>query len=525
MQDLEQTIQMALDFVRRIWIKKRFVIIFSWLICPIGFLFVSSLPNEYQSDARVFVDTRSVLQSSLEGMVMGSNPELEVAMMAKTLLSRSNVEKIARAADLDITAKTDAEYSQLITDLTEDINLQATRNEDIYTIVYSHESPELAKTVVQETLDLFVEGTLGNNRADSQTTARFFDEQIAEYELRLAKSEQRVADFRRQYSDILPLSGTFHGNLQSLRQQLEDTRLTIKETTQQIESMKTQTPKAKQAADGLSVRNQSEQVLKTRYDDRIIALEGRLDELKLRFTEQHPDVVESTNLLEALKEAREREIQVYKSQETDDDSLNLLTESDRELRLEITRLEGLVASLKVRETDTVNKIEGLQSKIDLVPQVEAEETALNRDYGILKNQYEELLSRREATNLTESADRSSDDFQFRIIRPPLVPDEPTGPTRILFYTAVLVMGFGAGVGVAFLTSMLSPVLVRGRQIQDLTGFPIWGAVSHLDIVKIKKRNRFRIAVFALSSGTIVAIYAMFVLLDIMNINLLSRLPI
>lgn len=525
MQELEQSIQMALDFIRGIWIKKRFVIIFSWLICPVGFLYVSSLPNQYESDAQVFVDTRSVLQSSLAGMVMGSNPEQEVAMMAKTLLSRANVEKIARAADLDVTTRTDAEYNELITELTNDIDLKATRNDNIYTIVYSNESPELARTVVQETLDLFVEGTLGNNRADSQTTSRFLDDQIAEYESRLAESEQRLADFQRQYSDILPGSGTFHGNLQALRQQLEDTRLTMKETTKQIESMKSQTRKAKQASDGLGVRNESEQVLKTRYDDRIIALEARLDELKLRFTEQHPDVVESSNLLEALQEAREREIQVYKSQEGDDDSLNLLTESDRQLRLEITRLEGQVASLRVRENDTAEKIEELQSKIDLVPQVEAEQTALNRDYGILKGQYEELLSRREATNLTESAERSADDFQFRIIRPPLIPDKPTGPKRILFYTGILFIGFGVGVGVAFLTSMLSPVLVRGKQLQDLTGFPIWGAVSHLDIVKIKRRNKFRIAVFALSSGTIIAIYAMFVLLDIMNINLLSRLPI
>jgi hypothetical protein len=107
----------------------------------------------------------------------------------------------------------------------------------------------------------------------------------------------------------------------------------------------------------------------------------------------------------------------------------------------------------------------------------------------------------------------------------MVPDRPSGPKRILFYTGILIVGFGVGTGLAFLMSMLTPVLVRGQQLADLTGFPIWGTVSHLELVRIKRRNKLRIAVFALSSGTIFAIYAGFVLLDILNVDLMSRLPI
>jgi uncharacterized protein involved in exopolysaccharide biosynthesis len=111
MQDLEQTIQMVLDFIRGIWIKKRYVMICSWLICPIGFFWVATLPDVYESDAQVYVDTRSVLKQIISGLAFGTNPEQEVQMMAKTLKSRSNLETIARESDLDITAKTDEEYN------------------------------------------------------------------------------------------------------------------------------------------------------------------------------------------------------------------------------------------------------------------------------------------------------------------------------------------------------------------------------------------------------------------------------
>ncbi len=526
MQDLEQTIQMALDFIRGIWIKKRYVMIFSWLICPIGFFYVLTLPDVYESDAQVYVDTRSVLQPLLRGMVAGSNPEQEIQMMARTLLSRANIEIIARQSDLDITVNGNEEYNKLIVELTDDIDLKGTGRDNIYTISYANESAEMARTVVQETLDLFVEGSLGSSRKDTDTTTRFLDEQIAEYENELAESEQRLADFQRKYNDILPAQGSFYGNFQSLKQQMEVTILSIKETQQQINAMKGESRQAQQAADGFDVRsNAGEQVLTTRYDERILSLEARLDELRLRFTDKHPDVIESNNLLEALKDARQKDINAFLAQDTGSESPSMLTESDRELRLEIARLEGMLASLKVREKDTQDRIIALQSTIDLVPQIESEETGLNRDYGIKKEKYEELLSRRESNNLARSADNQSDDLQFRIIRPPLIADKPSGPKRILFYTGILFVGFGLGGGIAFLMSMLKPVLVRGQQISDLTGYPIWGSVTHLDHVRLIKRHKMRIFIFALSSGAIIMLYAGLIAVDIMNIDLASKIPL
>ena len=68
----------------------------------------------------------------------------------------------------------------------------------------------------------------------------------------------------------------------------------------------------------------------------------------------------------------------------------------------------------MRETDYNAKIQELKNKIDLVPQIEAESTALNRDYGITKQKYEELLQRKEAAELSRRADVSSEELQFRI---------------------------------------------------------------------------------------------------------------
>lgn len=520
MQDFQQTLNQILDYVKGIWIKKRYVMICSWLICPIGFFYVASLPDVYQSKSVVFVDTRSVLQPLMDGIALQTNPQSEIQIMARTLLSRSNVEKIARESDLDITVQTEAQFEGLVSRLQNRIQLKSTGRTNIYTISYSNPSPAVAQNVVQETLDLFVEGSLGNNRRDNDTAGRFLNEQIAEYETRLAEAEQRLADFKRQYNNILPVQGSFYSTLSAQARNLEEVQLQIRQTQQQIESMQKQLTTDPSQVDGFSVNNADEPILRTRYDDRILALESKIDELKLRFTDKHPDVIEANNLLASLEDARTKEIEAFLSAPQDGSAP--LSELNRQLKLEMSILQGEVASLQVKELSIKSKIEELESKIDLVPQIEAEAAALNRDYGITQNKYEELLSRREAADLSRRADVSAEDLQFRIIEPPLLPNKPSGPKRLVIYTGVLMLGFGAGIALAFLVSQLRPVLIRDSQLVSMTSYPVWGVVTHLDKAKIIKKNRIRLVAFIISSGGVLGIYAVLVAAEVLNINLIQR---
>ena len=521
MQDLQRTLGQLSDYLKGIWVKKRLIMVCTWILCPIGFAYVALLPDVYRSQAVVFVETRSVLQPLLKGLAIQSNPDQEIQMMAKTLLSRSNVETIARESDLDLTTTTDQDFDNLVNGLTQQIQLRSTGRDNIFTISYENKNPAMAQTVVQETLNLFVEGALGNNRRDTDTANRFLDEQIAEYESRLSEAEQRLAGFKRQYNNILPLQGTFYSTLQTLSNELEATRLQIKQTTQQVESLQNQLSKAKSAGDSFGVTNQTDSVLRTRYDERIKALEERLDDLQLRFTDQHPDVIESKALLANLEEARQKEIDEFLNAGDGEGDDVPMSDLNQEIKLEISRHQSSIAALNVKEQDLQRRIASLESKIDLVPQIEAESAALNRDYDITKGKYEELLARRESADLSRRADVSAEELQFRIIEPPLKPNEPSGPYRIIYYTLVLLVSFGLGVALAFLLSQLSPLLIRASQLQQITDYPVWGTVTHLNIDKIRKTNRMRMAIFLLSSVVLVLIYGVLVGAELLNIDLLQ----
>lgn len=525
MQDLQQTIEQLIDYLKGVWIKKRYVMLCSWIVCPIGFIYVSSLPDVYQSEARVFVDTRSVLQPLLRGLAIQTNPQQEIGMMVKTLLSRENLETIARESDLDITTKNSAEYENMIASLANNINLKSAGRDNIYTISYTNPNAEMAKTIVQETLDLFVEGTHGNSRRDSDSATQFLEEQIEEYEARLTAAEQRVADFKRKYSDMLPNQGSFTNYYNELQTSLESTKLTIKETEQQMKTLNGEASGSGPTGEQFSSIKplNAKYSLTTRYDERIKSLEANLDQLMLKYTELHPDVIEANSLLSNLKELREKEIEEYLAANQNSTNSEQIGSISSELRLEATRMQGLIASLKVRQADYESKIESIKQKIDLVPQIEAELIALNRDYGITKKKYEELLTRKESNELAKKADVSSDDVKFRVIDPPLVPMKPSGPNRIFGYIMVLTIGFSSGLALAFLISQINPILIRGSQLTSLTSYPVFGLVSHLNMKEIRKSNRNRLIVFIASCGVIIMTFGTLIGFELLHINIYARI--
>ena len=55
-----------------------------------------------------------------------------------------------------------------------------------------------------------------------------------------------------------------------------------------------------------------------------------------------------------------------------------------------------------------------------MPQVEAEFSQLNRDYTVVRKNYEELVARRESASLGEKIDLTTKVADFRVVEPPRV---------------------------------------------------------------------------------------------------------
>lgn len=516
MKEIHQALEVIQTYLQGIWLRRRYIVITAWLVCPIGWFYVYKMPPVYEANARLYVETSTFLEPLLRGLAIRTNPDDQIRLMARTLLSRPNLEKIARATDLDVRALNDKDFERLIDSLQRNIKISATGRDDIYAISFKDPEPQVALRVVRETLNTFVENQVGSSRADSQAAERFLNLEIAEYERRLIEAELKLSDFKKSRLNMLPGSDRdYYSQLTQEMQRLEASRLELRELETRLASAKSQMA-GEEPVFGIMPYSGSGVGVATQYDERIRSLQAQQDALLIRFTENHPDVLETRRLLDSLTAQRELELKNLASIAADRPAAGINSNPVyQELRILASRLETEVASARVRIKAYEARVAELEGRLNLIPELEAEFTALNRDYDVNKSKYEALLARREAAELSRRADASEQSVQFNIIEPPRVPLSPSGPNKGLFYSAVLVMGIAAGIGMAFLRSLISPVLSRASQLQAISDFPVFGVVSHVHKAQILRQYRLHLAYFLVLGGALVMFYLLLLTNDML----------
>lgn len=486
---MQEQVKLLGLYLQGVWLKRRYILILAWIICPLGWVGVTLLPDEYTSEAKVYADTHSILRPLLRGLAIQTDPSQRLNLMAKTLLNTRNLEVIGNQVDANIRASTPEEYDELLEDLKSGIRIRATGRNNLYTISYTGEDPIYAKNVVQAALDVFIESSLGDKRLDAEQASDVINDQISYYEKRLVEAEKELADFKREYIGLLPGSDrSYYSNLEAEKEDLEQAELALKEARSGVEKAKLQLEDER--------KNALSQVfnIQTEYDARIEAVEIRLDSLLFRYTDKHPDVVESKRQLYELKQLKD---QSMKNVAVDDSLKDNLVYQD--LKITIYRLNNEIASLEVRVEKHKAKINEYQSKLDFVPDVEAMLTSLTRNYDVTRGKYLDLMSRGETASISHSVGTASEDIKFKIIEPPSIPTSPSGPNRMLLLLMVLVVGVGSGIGASFVASQINPVVTSTNQLYRMTRVPVFGVVSATESSGLLATERKRLIVFIFMS--------------------------
>jgi capsular polysaccharide biosynthesis protein len=180
------------------------------------------------------------------------------------------------------------------------------------------------------------------------------------------------------------------------------------------------------------------------------------------------------------------------------------------LKLELSRVQVELAELRQQITEKESAVATLKSRVNTVPETEAELTRLNRDYEVNKAQHQALLQRLESARLSQSAETSTEQVRFRIIEPPTEPLIPIGPKRALFMTAVLCAALGAGIVLAFFINQLKPVFLSRGMLANITGLPVLGSISY--VAPKSKQGFFRRdpVLITLAGGALFMLYMLVV---------------
>ncbi len=496
---MQETIREIRAYLHSMWRWRWLGMAVFWLVALCGTAYIVMLPDQYKSEALVEVNTESMLTSVVKGLAAGDDVRRQVKLAQEKLLTRPNLEKIARSVDMHLPVETEADKQSMIDSLAGRISISSQRT-GLTRISFTDHNPGRAQQVVNSVTALFIDN-IGERNEGFDEMKSFIGKKIHEYENRLRDSEERLAKFRTENMAILSGSNSYAQKVTGAKKAVRDLEFQLDEAIlirDQIlnERNSIQEFLTLETAPQVIV---GDHVVSTTLG-RIQSLQRELDTLLLRYTEDHPDVKNTRKLIEQLAARYEAE--------RDGDALGSDPNVSKSkipnpvyeaLSAKLLETNNEVGRLKRRVTRGKEELKSLLELASIAPGIEAEMASLNRDYGVLKAQYEHFLSERERANVVEDVEAETDTVDFKLIEAAQIPAEPFGPPRLMFLGLLAVLSVGAGGGAAFLRSQMEDTFHSASKLSDVFGLPVIGTVSQISGKVAKAKAAMDTATFLAAS--------------------------
>lgn len=506
---MEEIIRQVLDILRGMWHRRWIGVAVAWIVALAGAFVVARMPDRFEASARVYVDTTTLLKPLMSGLAVQPDVNQQVAMLARTLISRPNVEKMITAAELDAGLPSQAARDKLVEKILTDLRFSASGRDNVYNVSYRDTDKAQAQLVVQKLVSMFVESGLGNKRRDTESARRFIDEQIKVYEKRLEESEARLKDFRLRNLALTSGGQDYVSRTAAAAEELAKAQAELRVAEQSRDALKRELageepvllPDVSNSAQAAAPASE--------FDARIDMQRRQLDELLRRFTDSHPDVVQTRRMIASLEEQKRQDLEAKRTAASSAPSIRMSVATNpvfQQIKVALSEAEANVAALRARVGEIQLRLNQLRASASRVPQIEAELAQLNRDYEVVRQSYQQLVSRRESATLTGEVDESAGLAEFRIIDPPRVSDKPVFPNKSILVPLLLLVAFGAGAAASFAMSQMLPTFHSTRVLREVGRRPVLGSISLRPNATMIRRQRLSLLGFSGSIAGLIALY-------------------
>ena len=503
--------------IHSVWRRRWLALGVAWGLCLLGWLVVAMLPNKYESQAKVSVQTQALLSDRIG--ISSAERQAAVDRVRQTLTSTANLEKVVRRTDLNKQVANDADLAGQVGAIRENIavtalpdNVLQIKAEASSPALSNAENARLATAIVQNLIDLFVEDNLAGGRGETQQAIRFFDTKLAGLEKQMMDAEQRRVAFETKYMGLLPGEGSISQRMTSARMELSNVDSQLASAQGSLAAARGQlasTPPTIQTPNYAAAAP----VAFDPVAGQVAALEGQLSQAYAKgWTDAHPDVVATKSQI-ARTRAQSRGSAAPRAS-AGGGTISSPNPMYVTMRSMVAEKEALVGAAGARKAQLQNEIAQMAARQVSEPGVAAEQERLNRDYDVLKRQYDKLLEDREAVRLRSDVALQTDAVQFKVIEPPSKPTVPATPNRPILLTLILVAGLGAGAAAAFAAAQFKTTFPSAKKLAETTGLPVLGTVSEVVTPTIAATRRRQLAWLAGGGGALAGCYALLMAVEL-----------
>lgn len=468
------------------------------------------LPPRYQSSTLILVEQPTMPKDYVTPNV---NDDLQERMQSITqqILSRTRLLHIIDQFNLYGSDHGDRLSDDKVERMRKDIDIELVRDArnqiTAFNVSFTSGNPRLAQQVTSELTNLFINENLEVRQQQSEGTTQFLGDQLESARKSLAEQEDRVRQFKGQHVGEMP--GQLASNLQilsGLQSQMQNEQDALNAARQQHVYLQTLVDQYRalqgsaKSADGTIAP-----VGLPALDQELQKEKAQLADLRSHYTDRHPDVRKLKGQVAETEKIRDQLLASLKAKSADGAAENADTASPiapsgdptqasvslqiqgqlRSNQVEITNREHDIASLKT-------KIDDYQARLNQEPIREQQLADLTRGYEQSKANYDDLLKKKNESQMATSMELLQQGERFRVVDAPSFPEKPTFPNRLKFCGIGLGVGIALGVFVAGAFEMLDHRVYNEQELKTLLPVAVLAEIPEVASPVDETRSRKRL---------------------------------
>ena len=441
------------------------------------------IPNKYEAQSTVFIE-KSVLSELLRGLTFTPSTEDKIKVLTYALNSRTLISKVID--ELDMKKGGEAELEKQVKDLQDHTQIKIKDREGLFVIAFQNSSPKLARDYVNALVRRYIDENTSSKREESYGATQFLSEQLTTFKDKLQKSEEEVNAFKRGKGSISTMDPS------SLLKDINDSQ-------QRADDLKIKEAQLETTLAGLGRQ--------TSTQSNLPALQKRLQELQLQYTDSYPEIVrlkdEIRGVEEQKKGAKPTAIRPSDSPEYD-------------------RLNSELRAIRQAESNLRANIAKNRSLLQDIPAAKAQLDNLEREKQSQKNLYESMLSRQGQSEVSKQMTVQDKTTVFRVVDPAVLPIKPVSPNRRKLILLGILAGIGGGLGLVILKDQMDGT-VKNVEMAKQFGLPILAVIPRIEdpellVLQVRQDRRL----YAAGMMYFLVILAVLVL-EVLGVTLVSNL--
>lgn len=569
------------ETLRSYWRRRGTFFAVAALTMPITIALALLWPPTYLSSATILIEQQEIPQDLVRSAVT-SFADQRIQVISQRVMTTQNLLSLIERYDLYPEVRVSKPREVLLQKMRDDIGLKMISADVIdprsgrptqatiaFNVSYKSRSPELALKVANDLTSLYLNENLTSRTQMAEQTSTFFAEEAARQQARIQEVDRQLSEFKEKNHDRLP-------ELEQLNQQVsERTDLDFRDAQNRIAALDEQRVLLESQLAQINPTMQVYSDTGTRVmsaEDRLKSLRSQLAGYRARYAPDHPDVVKTEREVEGLekqvaaddgtsdlsRQLQDAQAELARAKEKyapEHPDVQRLTRVVAELQKSLAaapasvsmskarahadnpayiQVKGQLDAITVERESATKKRDALRTKLDdyerrlaEAPAVERQYRELVRDLESAQLKFQEFRSKQTEAQVSQNLETQHKGERFTMIEPPLPPEKPISPNRLLILVTGFILSLAAAVGGAVLRNTLDRS-VRGvydmrtlLMVPPLAAIPV--IVTRAERYR-RKRHRIVTAATAVTSLAVVLVAVHFLVrpLDVLWLGFLHR---